>query len=142
MPAQPLDARSGAARRLPGCPGGGRQPRAQQGAARDAQLSGGPIRGGEGGEEFLRALAQRKGTAAEEQPGFRAGVRSAPAGGSCHLAQFGGRSGSAEGGLAWSAAAAYAADIGREVGVDDIQLVVNELLAANVLMSLGGCQER
>ena len=26
MPAQPLDARSGAARRLPGGPGGGRQP--------------------------------------------------------------------------------------------------------------------
>ena len=75
MPAQPLDARAGAARRIPGGPGGGRQPRAQPGAARDARLAGGPIRGGEG-------------------------------------------------------------------GVDDIQLVVNELLAANVLMRLCDCQER
>jgi len=75
MPAQPLDARAGAARRIPGGPGSGRRPRAQHGAARDARLAGGPIRGGEG-------------------------------------------------------------------GVDDIQLVVNELLAANVLMRLGDCQER
>ena len=35
------------------------------------------------------------------------------------------------------AAAAYAAAIDREVRVDDIQPVVNELLAANVLMRLG-----
>lgn len=60
MPAQPLDARAGAARRIPGGLGGGRQPRAQSGAAREAQLAGGPIRGAEGGEEFLRALAQLK----------------------------------------------------------------------------------
>jgi len=40
MPAQPLDARAGAARRLPGGPGGGRKPRAQPGAARDARLAG------------------------------------------------------------------------------------------------------
>jgi len=86
--------------------------------------------------------AARRGTLhpSDASPAPRCPIRScsttSPAGGGRYLAQFGGRSGSAEGGLAWFAAA-YAAAIGREVRIDDIQPIVNELLAANVLMRLG-----
>jgi hypothetical protein len=107
-------------------------------------------------EEFLRALAQLKqssrdsGLAPDQLlPVVAATLRSSAADLDLQkVEQLGGLAlaifawvarmdAPAKGLFSAEAAAAYAAAIGREVRVDDIQPVVNELLAANVLMRLG-----
>jgi len=108
-------------------------------------------------EEFLRALGQlqasrRNGTGLEPDellPVIAATLRSTAADLELQqVEQIGGLAlaifdrvaltdGPAKGLFSAEAAAAYGEAIGREVRVDEIQPVVNELLAANVLMRLG-----
>ncbi|MFM8935366.1 MAG: AAA family ATPase [Vulcanococcus sp.] len=108
-------------------------------------------------EEFLRALGQLRlsvrassGLAADQLlPVIAATLRGSAAdlellkveqlGGlaSAIFERVAGREGPARGIFSAEAAAAYGEAIGREVRVEEIQPVVNELLAANVLMRLG-----
>jgi hypothetical protein len=106
-------------------------------------------------EEFLRALAQLRVSAgsglAPDQllPVIAATLRSSAADLELQkVEQIGGLAtaifdrvacsdGPARGIFSAEAAAAYSEVIGREVRVEEIQPVVNELLAANVLMRLG-----
>jgi hypothetical protein len=108
-------------------------------------------------EEFLRALAQLEtssSTSSGLQPDQLLPVIAATLRGSAadlelqKVEQIGGLAvaifdrvaqaeGPARGVFSAEAAAAYSEAIGREVRVEEIQPVVNELLAANVLMRLG-----